>query len=357
MMNLSKYIGNRDNNFNLIRLLSSIAVLVSHGFALIAGTGNAEPLRMEYGMTPGTLAVDVFFVTSGYLVTTSLFRKKNLIEYFVSRLLRIIPGLFVMLLIVVFGIGLCVTSFGWRDYISSNATYVYIAKSLTMVSGVGQYLPGVFNENPYKGAVNGSLWTLTYEVFMYFLLALTWFLGLIFGLNEKFLKKIIVMYAAAALIYSILSFELGEKSKVANLIYMFFAGGSYYVLSRRIELSIRLLVISLSCLLASFAINNLYYEACLLFLPYIVICVAYIPDIKLIKKYNIFGDYSYGIYIYSFPLQQLILWMNPGVSLIEFLFYSVNAAVVVSIFSWELVEKRAMSKKDILIKKINCRYD
>ena len=80
-MKLSNFTqGGRDNNFNLIRVIAALAVLITHSFALAIGTGDAEPFQQTLGMTMGTIAVDIFFITSGFLVTASLLTRQSIIE-------------------------------------------------------------------------------------------------------------------------------------------------------------------------------------------------------------------------------------------------------------------------------------
>ncbi len=162
----------RDNNFNLIRLLSATAVLFSHSFSLSTGAPDAEPLVSLIGMTPASIAVDVFFLASGFLVTASLFRSESLVDYTLARVLRIFPGLLVMLALTVFVMGLALSTLSSQDYLLSAGVYRYFTKCATL--HITYHLPGVFADNPYKAAVNGSLWTLPYEVRMYALLAGGW---------------------------------------------------------------------------------------------------------------------------------------------------------------------------------------
>lgn len=107
---ISNYTNTRDNNYNLIRFLAAVLVLFTHSFALTYGSGNAEPLRYSLGITWGTIAVDVFFVTSGFLIAGSFFKRGNLIAFGWARILRIYPALFVALLFCVFVVGLAFTS-------------------------------------------------------------------------------------------------------------------------------------------------------------------------------------------------------------------------------------------------------
>jgi peptidoglycan/LPS O-acetylase OafA/YrhL len=95
----------RDNNFKLIRVAAALAVLVTHSFVLATGDRDAEPLNDSLGLTLGDIAVDVFFVTSGFLVTASLLRRERTLDYLRARALRVYPALWAMLLVVVFALG------------------------------------------------------------------------------------------------------------------------------------------------------------------------------------------------------------------------------------------------------------
>jgi peptidoglycan/LPS O-acetylase OafA/YrhL len=95
----------KDNNFNLIRLIAALAVLVTHSFAIATGNPELEPLRGWLGMTIGDFAVDAFFITSGFLVTASLARRQSGLEFVCARVLRIYPALLVMVALTVFVVG------------------------------------------------------------------------------------------------------------------------------------------------------------------------------------------------------------------------------------------------------------
>ena len=101
-MLLSSLNNGRDNNFNLIRVIAALAVLVTHSFALVMGSGDFEPLRKIVGISFGQVAVDIFFVTSGFLVTSSLLKRKSTVEFVWARVLRIYPALWMMLVLTVF---------------------------------------------------------------------------------------------------------------------------------------------------------------------------------------------------------------------------------------------------------------
>ena len=172
-MRLSELIGDRNNNLNLVRITAALAVLVTHSFALTLGP-KAEPLRQHLGTTLGTIAVDVFFVASGFLVTISLAKRQSILEFVMARALRILPALFAMLLLSVAVLGPAFTALPLADYFADRRVATYLVKGATLVTGIEFELPGVFLRNPYPAVVNGSLWTLPWEVAMYGLLLLVW---------------------------------------------------------------------------------------------------------------------------------------------------------------------------------------
>jgi peptidoglycan/LPS O-acetylase OafA/YrhL len=120
-----------DNNFNLLRMGAALAVLITHSFALAIGTGDAEPLRGSLGMTLGSISVDIFFITSGFLVTGSLLTRQNLIEFIWARVLRIFPALIAMLGLTVFGLGCFFTSLPLSSYLADTKTFAAIQEGLT----------------------------------------------------------------------------------------------------------------------------------------------------------------------------------------------------------------------------------
>ena len=143
-MKLIDAITGRDNNFNLIRILAALAVLLTHSFPLALGDAAQEPLRASLGMSLGMIAVDVFFITSGFLISASLMRQPSLLSFLWARVLRIFPGLLVMLLFSVFVLGAALSTLPLAEYLASSQTHAYLAQCATLVLGVSYTLPGVF---------------------------------------------------------------------------------------------------------------------------------------------------------------------------------------------------------------------
>ena len=155
------------NNFDALRFLAASMVLVSHAVPITFGDNQHEILfRISGGQTTaGELAVVVFFAMSGYLIAASYLRSNSASAFLAARGLRIIPALAVTVLITALLIGPCVTSLSMADYFSANGTWRFLWRNM-LIRQNGD-LPGVFPGNPIQGIVNGSLWTLEYEVECY----------------------------------------------------------------------------------------------------------------------------------------------------------------------------------------------
>ena len=173
----TKHNPDRNNNFNLLRILAAAAVLVSHAYPISSGPGTPEPLDHVLGMSLGTLAVLSFFSISGYFISQSFHNSLGVIDFGIARILRIYPGLLTVLVLTVFCLGPIFTTSDLVTYFSDRQTLLYIPRNLILWRP--QYeLPGVFNDNAYPAAINGSLWTLIYEAGCYAMVAAVGFFGL-----------------------------------------------------------------------------------------------------------------------------------------------------------------------------------
>ncbi len=347
---LSDVARGRDNNFNIIRICAALAVLVTHSFALVVGSGNAEPLRNTLGMTLGYIAVDIFFITSGFLVTASLLSRQSTLEFIWARVLRIYPALIVMLLFTVLVLGPVFTALPISQYFASKITVKYFVKCATLLFGVVYDLPGVFVDNPYKGAVNGSLWTMPSEIKMYLFLAGAWLiLGLVRAVRLPAFKWAVIIAASAAGVYVVVSeFCVSSPSYFIRLFFMFFTGASFYILKNRIPVSRVPFAVLFAALLLSVVNKQFFFVVYMCSLAYILFFIAYVPK-GIIRQYNRLGDYSYGIYIYAFPVQQSIIACIPGISIFQMIVLSAAITLVFSVLSWHILEKRALTLKSFYV--------
>lgn len=351
IMRLADCIAGRDNNFNLIRIIAAYGVLVSHSYPLALGPGVIEPPGEWIGMSFGSIAVDIFFIASGFLVTGSLLARQDTAGFLWARALRIFPALFVMLILTVGSLGLLFSTVPANEFFTDPVTRKYFWRCLTLINGVKYELPGVFTDNPYANAVNGSLWSMRYELRLYLILALLWVALRMAGAYRLQAFRIMVIIGAVscgALMFASRFGALETTDIFHRLGFMFFSGGSFYIMRNHIVLSNKAaLMLAALFITAAIAGFDAFFVAYNLGLGYLLLWAAYVPA-GPIRRYNAVGDYSYGVYIYAFPLQQIVAALIPGVTISEMLLLSSLATLACAILSWHLVEERALKLKDRL---------
>jgi len=338
---LDDFVGGRDNNFNLIRFIAASAVLFSHSFALSSGDRRSEPLSQSLGITFGTIAVDVFFLTSGFLITASLLARRHVPSFAFARILRIYPALVTAVLLTVAAVGLGFTSLAPSEFFSNSQTWAYLARNATLVTGVAHTLPGALEHNPWPHAVNASLWTLPYELAMYTLLALVWLaIASLRASHERWFHLAVSAIALLTAIVFLGQFDVPAKNGI-RLTAMFFVGACFYLFRRSIPVDKRLFAVLALAILASGFDRGAFQIVYPLALPYVVFCAAYLPG-GVIRAYNRLGDYSYGVYVYAFPVQQLLAASIPGITPASMLGLSFVTTLALAVLSWHGVEKRAL---------------
>ena len=340
-MKLSTFSNDKNNNFNLIRMMAALMVLVAHSYTLSTGDSKTEPLKqLLFGTSLGTVAVHIFFITSGFLISMSLTRNQGLLQYAANRCLRIFPGLVTALIITTLTLGLAASELPFQTYITSPDTIIYLVKNSILIFGIAHNLPETFVNNPYPGAVNGSLWTLPYELRMYILIAAIYLLC-----KRAYTKHISVLIFLAAFILKEQGLFISSSlHKLVELCFFFMLGSLIFQFQNHIKLTPKLTLISITLLIISpiheFSFKTIYPIS----LAYCVFAAAYLPKGKLLN-YNQLGDYSYGLYIYAFPVQQLIALSIESISIIEMIIFSTITTIPLAIASWHLIEKPSLKLK------------
>lgn len=344
-MNLAIAAVGRDNNFNLIRFVAAFSVLISHSFAVVGGPSAWEPLEATFGYTLGEVAVDVFFASSGFLVTGSLLRLGSIKEFARMRALRIYPGLFVAVCLTAFVLGSTVTTLDLGAYASDLATHTYWARNATLVTGIQHTLPGVFTELPLAGVVNGSLWTLPFEIAAYTALASLWLLcGNSNQSSHRFALILSIALFACLVVFHVLRIEAIQAHHVFRLFFMFVGGALFYSIRQHVRLDWRIGLLLAALLGTSLIESRLFVWLYPLSVAYLTLLLAYAPG-RTIRIFNRFGDYSYGIYIYAFPIQQGVLAYFPRASIAELIVLASLLTLGMAIASWHLVEKPWLARK------------
>lgn len=333
---LSDRLGDRDNNFDVLRLLAAWAVLVSHSYAL---TGRPEPLH-QFDTSLGHVGVLIFFAVSGLLIRRSWELDPSPRDFWVKRALRLLPGLAVVAFATAFVLGPLVTRVSLESYFSSAQTWVYPVR-IVALAPFGADLPGVFDDSIYGASVNGPLWSLPVEVFAYVLLFL---LG-ISGLMKS--RTAVTALAVAGLVWAawwvtVTSPAVGAVSVLAA----FALGAATYGWRERVVLSHPAAALALVvCVLTGFAPAPVTVVVWTVGAVYLSFWFAYaLPPVG--RVLTRFGDASYGLYIWAFPVQQTVVQVV-GDDVHPWLVIALATPIVwlLAIASWRLVERPALARK------------
>lgn len=325
--------------FDVLRISLAILILMWHCLLLTYGPKFFETydgffLKAKY------LLVPMFFAVSGFLVAGSAIRVKSVKTFLIFRALRIFPALTLVVTICAFLVGPMVTTLTLPQYFKDHHFFEYFGN---IIGRIRFELPGVFETNPNPRVVNGSLWTLQPEFYFYLLMAAIMATKLVYS---RFLYSTLFLTASAVLvacdgIYGIGSVDKGEFYWV--VMYCFFVGFFFFHWKDKIYVSP--IAGALAFFLAVWMVHTHGLGYLAMFpVCYVICCIGMMkmPELKIVNS----GDYSYGIYLCGYPIQQLIIYCFPGIKDWEVLFApSLVAAWIFAYFSWHYVEKPALQFK------------
>lgn len=341
----------RINNFDFLRLIFASLVVITHSYALSKSLEGDILSRITNGnMELSYIGVHGFFIISGYLIFKSLLQCKNLVDFYWKRILRLFPALFIVLFLTVL---LAPTVYeNSVPYLENKSVYTYIPQNLTLFFRQ-KGIEGVFKDNPYGNNINGSLWTICYEFSMYMIVSLLFFIR-----NFFYIKIVVVLLFVSSYILNVfhphffygIFFKMGLRSNNFYNLMCFFAGGmtlTYLNINKKTENIIILL--SLAVLIISLYFNISKYTNYFT-LPLLVILIGKSSTLYINKIGETIGDTSYGIYIYSFPVQQALIYFFKFDAIVLMAF-SLPLSVLFGCISWHLIEKKALEYKNIFAKK------
>ena len=325
------------NAFTLIRWILASTVMFSHGWDLTQAKRGLDPSVALLGMPVSRLAVLLFFSLSGYLVVGGLLRR-GVGRFLKNRALRLAPGLWVMLVVVPVMLWLLFGTTPAADFFTHPETRAYILRNGLLLGGA-YTLPGIFEAWPVP-AVNGSLWTIPYEVRCYIALAALAAIGL--GQPRWRLTAIVGLGIAVHLLVP--EDAVPVLLQARRLGFAFFLGVLVWVWRDRITMSWPLALAAAGAALLIPAENAAHLPVMQLGFGYLVIVAAFrLP--QTVKRFSQrLPDYSYGIYIYAFPAQQVAIGFGATEPLAN-----IGLALLMTrplaALSWHFVEKPALSWK------------
>ncbi|EAA6339497.1 acyltransferase [Salmonella enterica subsp. enterica serovar Veneziana] len=335
-MLVSDFLQRDKNNLDLLRIVCAAAVIFGHSYYLSDAGGSQDPLKELVGFTySGSTAVKVFFFISGLLVTNSLVATRSVLHFLVSRTFRIYPALVVVILVSALLIGPTLTIIPFNEYIHSEITKTYIFSNLMMET---QYvLPGVFNNNFYKDAVNGSLWTIPYEVASYMVL-----LGvfLISASGSRHIWGVICLIIIASPVMGINKYLFinSDNPDIYMLAPCFALGVIYALYKDIIHVSYHA---PLGFALLFYLVNDetlshmlFFFMVCTMFL--------YLSSLSFVRRIKIKNDISYGVYLYGFLSQQIINNFLPNIHIHINQIFSLLLSMAFGYLSFVIIERPFM---------------
>lgn len=324
------------NGFDTIRLAAACAVILSHAFPL---TGVEEPLYALTGQASiGTLAVSAFFLISGFLVSASHARS-SLQRFAIKRVRRIMPGLLVAVAVSAFLIGPVFTELPLKAYFASTELWAFLGNAVFLP--VGYDLPGTFADRPLP-AVNGSLWSLKYEAACYILVPL------VMALTRWRAGAVILAVMASFAITRAIPEGVGGPILVIDLaasLFRFFGMGMlFFLFAEKIPISRSLGAVgALATALAAF--TPVFVEVAAVAGSYALLVFGAVAP-EWFRNLTAKGDVSYGVYVYAFPIQQILVPLSIATGTWAWLANTVLAlplALMAGWISWRFVEKPFMT--------------
>lgn len=341
-MYLSEKIFKRENCFDFLRFFAAILVIFSHSYPLLGYQKDWLTLRIKSGMSFGSLAVSIFFIISGFLITASWYNQKQIIPFLKNRILRLYPALIFVVLVSFFIVGPIFSDLSVKDYFLHSGSVEYLW-NMTIIKFKSS-IPSVFAQNVYKDTFNGSLWTLRTELHCYLIVAVLGVLGLF---KRKF------FWYLWSIPFLIWFFGVSHSNELYFVI-LFLIGQMYYLLKDKIQLNKSIAILAVVGFAGYLFLSDIHFiirNFLLVFsLPYLIFYLAY--NLPILNNFSKYGDFSYGLYIYAFPVQQIVSNLTGGdLSIKSFFFISFLITFLCSIFSWYFIEKRALSLKKISLRK------
>jgi peptidoglycan/LPS O-acetylase OafA/YrhL len=334
-MTLGEALRRQNNNADLFRLIASITVVFGHSYFLAPAAGIGEPisklLHFDYS---GSLAVKFFFFLSGLLIANSWISRQQPVHFALARIFRVFPALMVSAAACIFVLGPLLTTLPLREYFSNSS---WMFEQVFAHPHRAYFLPGVFEHNAIT-LPNGAIWTIIYELLMYVAV-----LGL--GMCGLFRSRAAAALAAVATIIWFLyrpeSITILGVSNVndAGLLPAFFAFGVLLALFKD-YVSIDGKVIIGLCLIAWLLKDGPVFRYA--FYPAFLLAPIWLMTTEPIKAIKL-PDFSYGVYVYGWPIQQTFASLLPthGPHVNQAL--SIPVSILFGAVSWYAIERPAIA--------------
>jgi peptidoglycan/LPS O-acetylase OafA/YrhL len=320
------------NSLNAIRLVLAATVIVSHSWPL--GGFGPDPRWGDQNL--GEWAVAGFFAISGYLILASRLRSASIWKYFWLRFLRIYPAFIVCLVVVAFVVAPLSALIDGKNGYDPGSAFAFVYKNAALL--INQFgIDGTLTTTPYSGAWVGPMWTLFYEFLCYI------WVGLLVTIAPRkwlgpILIGVLVICAAACIYATIAHWDISSRPvRVLRLSGYFAAGALLFAYRKRVPVSAQLAIIAVLLVAVTMAFG-VFRIAAGLPLAYVMMYLGARLPLSRVGEHN---DVSYGLYIWAFPVQQILALtiLRLNLPLVVYIAASIAVTIPLAWASWLLVEK------------------
>lgn len=319
------------NNADLLRLIAACAVIWGHAYALVPGATTTEPVGQLLGFDySGSLAVEFFFFLSGILVTNSWINDSSPLNFILARFFRVFPAILVSAAACVLLLGPIFTTLPLNNYFSDSSAFAAIFRH----PYVEYSLPGVFEHSKYPLA-NGSIWTIRYELIMYAMLLAAGLCGLF--RHKLFATGVLVAVLMVSMFFpqtiqliGLLNVDIGGRLPA------FFAFGALLALYKD-QASIDIRIVCGLILFAWIFRHGAAFQ--FMFYPAFLMTALWLMTTGPIRALRLPGDFSYGVYVFGWPIQQVMAADFPQFGVHGNQVGTIAVSLALASFSWFVVEK------------------
>lgn len=344
-----KRFGDHHNAFGFLRLALASLVIVSHTPEIVDGDRRREVLTRLFGtISFGEFAVDGFFVVSGFLITASFLTGAGPVAYLTKRIARIYPAFVLSSLLCVFVLGPAVG--GRFEHGALRGTAGALGRALLLCPPV---MAHVFQGTFYP-ALNGAAWTIQYEFDCYLLVLALGVLGLLRSARVTGVAAVACLLLhgfappAAHVAFDHLPLGglilTGDRLDLLRLAGLFLAGATFYLIQGRVSLSPGGMAVAAVLLCTTLFVAPLAHLGFAVFGAYLLFAVAALGSGTILARINNRDDISYGLYLYAWPIEKLLLWWRAPGGLVVVGVLTWVLAVAAGALSWFLLEKPVMRR-------------
>lgn len=332
----------KENSFDFLRYLFAFSVFFGH-FSILTDTSYFWPIPLH-------TAVRAFLTMSGFMVCINYLKTPDPLLFLKKRICRIYPP-YLFIIGVGIALGLLVTELPIKDFLTNRAFYKYLFSNLFFLNFLQPALPGVFEGNPGGPAINGSLWTMKVELFLYLTVPLTFYLFRKFRKRTVFLMIYLFSFVYSAAmrhyyqetgnaLYSIL-----DRQFIGQLRY--FYSGTFILFY--FDYFQRYIKYIFPAALAVYIFRNHFILSYIEPLAFASLLIGFAYHFKYLNFLSRYSNVSYGIYLFHFPVIQTFVHFDlHTLHPVGTLFLSLAVTLLLALLSWVTVEKYFLNKKDKL---------